>query len=119
MKRYIRASGDSWVSKDILSNSLDNGTFEDIWKKYLSWAEDVVNCERKINVYVSKSTGVTISDSRDLSIYAKNPDIHISYQDWCKNEYELALESNSVEEYKEKYENFIFWFLIEHGWKTW
>lgn len=105
MKRYIKTSEVSWPTSNEWEAIEDEYEFEEMWQEYLADPETDVNDE--FHLFAEPSVqgmmgGMFLYD--DDGVYES---VEVDFQDWCDTEAEMAADSASAVEYKEKYRSWI------------
>ena len=97
-----------WPDRDFwydLYESEDD--IEDAWHEYLCDPESEVEAE--LEIFTEPSVQGSIGDMYiyDESGEDRFDEIQVDYTQWCNKELEMAANSSSAEEYKQKYRRYI------------
>ncbi len=108
MKELINSSQQNdWPSEDTWYAIEDDERFEYMWENYLCDPEDKVNQEFQIVTESSTRGGSGLMFLVDDSGEDEFEPVTIDFQDWTSEELTMAADSNSAEEYEEKYRDYI------------
>lgn len=101
-----------WPDKDYWS-SLDSDEFEEAWQEYL--ADPEADVETKLKVFTEPSTQ---GGTGSMFIFDESGEdgetISVNFQDWTDEEFLMASNSDSAEEYKQKYYDYIYDLIVEY-----
>ena len=107
MKRWIHAKTDNWPDASVFEEAEDDYEWEDVWDMYLSGPEVRVNDELKIFAEPSVQGHVGSMFLYDDSGEDRFDDVEIDFGEWDQAEFEMAIDSNSAEEYEDKYRAYV------------
>ena len=98
------------------SHTLDGEATEELWQDYLCEPEEEVN--EKYDLFLEPNVQ---GDFGVMVIYdesgEQDEEIEIDWQSWSEREIDLALSSNTAEEFQKKYEDWILSILKDNGWR--